>query len=119
MGARLSQMRRYVTAAKVHAVSIALMAPRTLAEPAERLAEAAHRLAVTAAKNTDLAIRMSNRPPDFRELDARTADFSEEAVSYARRKQATVRARGPRVSRVRGRRAAAPPSDVPTTAADL
>jgi hypothetical protein len=49
MGARLAQVRQYVTAAKVHSVRIALLAPRSLSKPAEQLAEAADRLGVMTA----------------------------------------------------------------------
>ena len=110
MGARLAQMRQHVSAAKLHAVNIALLAPRTLAEPADQLAKAADRLGVMAAKSTDRTVRASNRAPDFGELDARTAAFSEEAVDFARRKSAAIR--------FRVRRDAAPPPDAAATAAD-
>jgi hypothetical protein len=110
MSARLAQVRQHVTAAKVNSVSIALLAPQALAEPADQLAKAADRLGVTAAKSTDRRVRASNRAPDFGELDVCTATFCMQAVNYARGKPATIRARG--------RQAAAPPLDAAATAAD-
>lgn len=110
MGARLAQMRQYVTAAKLHAVSIALLAPRALAEPAEQLAKAADRLGAAAAESTDPRARASNRAPDFRELETSIVSFSEAAVAHARRK--------PVANRARGRRAVSPPHDAAPTAAD-
>lgn len=110
MGARLAQMRQFVTAAKVHAVSIALLEPRALAKLADQLAKAAERLGVTAAASTDPRVRASNRRPEFGELDACTEAFCEGAVDHARGKSPATRARG--------RRVAALPPDAAATAAD-
>ena len=110
MGDRLAQVRHCLTTAKVHAVSVALMAPRTLAQPVKDLTEAADRFTTMAVQATDRTLRAANQAPDFTDLDARTTAFSELAVANARRKPAAIR--------VRGRRVVAPPRDDAATAAD-
>jgi hypothetical protein len=110
MVGRLAKVRQYVTAAKVDAVRVALLAPRALAQPADHLAKAAARLAVAAEKSTDQTVRASNQPPDFEELEGLTAVFRDSAVTYALGKPAAIRARG--------RRAVAPPHDAAVTEAD-
>jgi hypothetical protein len=85
MGDRLAQVRQYWTAASIHAVGIAPLAPHALAEPAAMLVEAGRGIAASAAESTDLKIGMSNQAPDFGELDTCTAAFSKKAVDYARR----------------------------------
>jgi hypothetical protein len=110
MGDRLAQMRKCLTAAKVHAVNVTLLAPRALAQPVRELTEAAGRLTAMAAETTDRTLRAANQAPDFTDLDARTAAFSEQAVACARRKSAAIR--------VSGRRVAEPPQDDAATAAD-
>jgi hypothetical protein len=110
MDVRLAEMRKHVTAAKVDAVKVALLAPQALGQPARQLAEAADRVAVMAAKSTDKKIRAANRAPDFGELDDRIAVFSERAVDHAHGRRA--------VKRARGRRAVAPLPDAAATTAD-
>jgi hypothetical protein len=110
MGDRMAQMRHCLTAVKVHAVSVTLLAPRTLAQPVRELTEAAYRLTTIAVHATDRTLRAANQAPDFTDLDARTTAFSEQAVAHARRKPAAIR--------VRGRRVAAPPRDDAATAVD-
>jgi hypothetical protein len=82
MGARLALVRRYAADAAVHAASIALLAPEKLADPAEQVALAADRLAAAAAANTDLALGVSKKAPDFRELNDCIANFRKQAVDY-------------------------------------
>lgn len=110
MGDRLARVRHCLTAAKVHAVSVTLLAPRALAQPVRDLSDAADRLAAEAVQATDRTLRATNQAPDFTDLDARISAFSEQAVEYARRK--------PTVIRVRSRRVPAPPPDDAATKAD-
>ncbi|HXL87742.1 MAG TPA: hypothetical protein VN969_01960 [Streptosporangiaceae bacterium] len=112
MGDRLAQMRHCLTTAKVQAVSVALLAPRALAQPARELTEAAERLTAKTVQATDRMLRAANQAPDFTELDARVLAFSEHAEAYARMKGTAIRGRG------RGRRAVAPPRDDAGTAVD-
>lgn len=110
MGDRLAQMRHCLTTAKVHAVNVTLLAPRALTQPVRELTEAADQLTAMAVQATDRALGAANQAPDFTDLDARTAAFSEQAVAYARRKPAVIR--------VRGRRGAEPLRDDAVTAVD-
>lgn len=110
MGDRLAQVRHCLTTAKVHAVSVTLLAPRALAQPVRKLTEAAEQLTATAVQATDRKLRAANQAPDFTGLDACTTAFSEQAVACARRKPAAIRGRG--------RRVAVPPPDDAATAAD-
>jgi hypothetical protein len=82
MGARLAQVRKYADDARTHAFNIALLMPRTVAEPAGQVAAAALRLVKTTVENTDLAMGVSVRIPDFDELDGAIADFTNRAVDY-------------------------------------
>jgi hypothetical protein len=84
MGTRLADIRKYAAAAQLHAVNVALLAPRKLAEPAQRLAAAASRLAAAAADGTDLRVNEMIRPPDFTELDETFTTFQKIAVADAR-----------------------------------
>ncbi|HEX6525994.1 MAG TPA: hypothetical protein VF070_39175 [Streptosporangiaceae bacterium] len=99
MAARLAQVRSYATDAQVHAVAISLLAPRSLAEPAKRLAKAAENLAVTTAADTDLDKGWMVRAPNFKELDACIEAFTADAASSFRPKG---RSRG-RLARPPGR----------------
>lgn len=84
MGARLAKVRKRAAAAEMHAVSVGLLVPATLAGPAERLAAAASRLAAVAAENTDLALGVMARAPNFTDLDACLATFRQIAVAQAK-----------------------------------
>ena len=84
MGSRLAQVRQDAADARTHAFSIALLEPQALADPAMELAAAAGSLAVATAQNTDLAMGVSIRAPDFSELDACIAAFSKRAVDFFR-----------------------------------
>jgi hypothetical protein len=85
MAARLAGVRQNAADAGVHATSIALLAPRKLANSASELAAAGVRLAASAAKNTDLKLGACVGPPDFGELDGCIMNFRDEAVAvYAR-----------------------------------
>ena len=82
MGARLAQVRKHADEARTHAFSIALLMPRTVAEPAGHVAAAALRLVKTTVANTDLAMGASVRAPDFDELDRAIDVFTNQAVNY-------------------------------------
>jgi hypothetical protein len=64
----------------LHAVRLALLAPLNLAACAERLAEAATRLAAMTAENTNLDIGMTLQRPDFLELDEHSQAFRSAVV---------------------------------------
>jgi hypothetical protein len=80
MGERLAKVRKFAADAQLHAVSVALLAPVTFAEPAERLAVAANRLAEAAASDTDLKFGSTVRRPNFSELDKCVVAFRRIAV---------------------------------------
>jgi hypothetical protein len=65
----LAEIRDCAASAEVEAVSVALMVPPGHGKAAERLAEAAGRLALVAARNASLELGASVQPPDFSELD--------------------------------------------------
>jgi hypothetical protein len=91
MAARLGLVRTYAAAAKVQAVSISLLVPQQLAEPAQELAAAAGRVAEAAERNTDLVLGVSRERPDLTELDAWIAAFKTRAVNdEARTKKSAV-----------------------------
>ena len=110
MGDRLARVRHCLTAAKVHAASVTLLAPSALAQPVAELIEAADRLTAMAVQATDRKLRAANQAPDFADLDACVTAFSDQAVAHARRKPAAIRSRS--------RRAVAPPRDDAATKAD-
>ncbi len=83
MGTRLADVRKSAAAAQLHAVNVALLAPRKLGEPAQRLAAAASRLATAAADGTDMRVQEMIRLPDFTELDENFTAFRQIAVANA------------------------------------
>jgi hypothetical protein len=78
MAARLAEMRQFAADARVTAAGIELMvqAPPALGDTAERLAQAADRLAEAVAENASL-------PPDFRELDECIRAFKDQCLQGA------------------------------------
>ena len=85
MSARLEEVRRYAAATQLHAVSVGLLVPDKLAEPADRLAVAARSLALVAANDTDLDQGWVKVDPDFTMLDACVDAFRSDALDYAKR----------------------------------
>jgi hypothetical protein len=81
---RLTQVRTQAADVEVFAVEIAMLAPDVFADPADKLAWAASRLAVAAAASTDLDMNLSIEVPDFCDLDSRIKDFRGKAVAYAK-----------------------------------
>lgn len=74
MAARLARVREPVATARKAANDIAFLMPREIADAARKLADAADDMLASAEKNMGI--------PDFAELKARRADFSEKAVVY-------------------------------------
>jgi hypothetical protein len=83
MGARLAEIRNCASAVELHAVSVALLARETLAEPAEWLTAAARDLAAAAAHNTDMSLNQMVSSPDFSEFDQSVKAFRARAVADA------------------------------------
>ena len=84
MRSRLAQVRQHASAAALHAVLIGTIEPDVFADPAEGLAKAAIRLALAAADNTNLEMKMSTEVPDLDELNECIDAFSRKAVAYAK-----------------------------------
>ncbi len=84
MTARLEKVREHAAATQLHAVSVGLLVPAMLAEPADRLATAAQSLAVAAVKDTDLDQGWVKADPDFSPLDECAAAFRKEVLQYAK-----------------------------------
>jgi hypothetical protein len=108
MGARLEDVRRLAADTQLYAASVAMLAD-SLATRAHLLATAAGKLADWTVENTNLTRGSLLLDPDFSELNTCTADFSKDAVAYARRPAAT---------RVRGLRGGGQPPDTAATAED-
>jgi hypothetical protein len=70
MSARLEKVREYVAAVEIHATTVGLLVPDTLAEPADRLAAAARNLTEAAARDTCADQGWLTADPDFAEIDA-------------------------------------------------
>jgi hypothetical protein len=87
MTGRLAEVRGYADATQEHAATVALLVPQTLAEPAEKVAAAATRLASRTAANTNLNPDFMNMPvlPDFSELNDCIKAFRRIAISSVRR----------------------------------
>jgi hypothetical protein len=83
MGERLAKVRDYAAAAQIPAVSVSMLAPRQFAEPADRLAAAASRLAEAAAANTNLMQGSMTTTPSFSELNECVETFRRIAVDHA------------------------------------
>lgn len=84
MSARLEQVRVFAADTQLHAVSVGLLAPGDLAEPAGSLAVAAQSLAATATHDTDLDQGWVSVDPDFTTLDTRVDAFRRAALDHAR-----------------------------------
>jgi hypothetical protein len=82
LGAQLAAIREAEAAVHLHAAGVALLAPQTLAEPADHLARAASLLAATAAVDSDRWDKMV-REPDLTGLDTSIAAFRRTAVADA------------------------------------
>jgi len=80
---RLEKVREHAAAAQVHAASVALLAPESVAEQADRLAGAAGELADWTAVNTNLDQGALNAEPDFTVLNDRLAAFRTSAKGIA------------------------------------
>jgi hypothetical protein len=83
MGARLAEIRESEAAVRLNAVSVALLVPRKLTEPAEELAEIARRLVAVTERDTDLDLGVRAGQPNFAELDRGVAAFRRAAVGAA------------------------------------
>jgi hypothetical protein len=84
MRSRLAQVRRHASDAALHAVLIGTIEPEVFAASADGLAKAARRVALAAAENTNLEMKMSNEVPDLRELSECIDVFSSKTVAYAK-----------------------------------
>jgi hypothetical protein len=84
MGDLLTEIRRCAAEVQLHAASVELLAPKTLAEPADQLAKAAERFAVAAVTGTDPTGRQIVRPPVAAELAQAMDFFRKQAVAEAR-----------------------------------
>jgi hypothetical protein len=85
MTARLEKVREHAAATRLHAVSVGLLVPGKLAEPADHLAAVAQGLAVAAGNDTDLDHGWVEADPDFTALDGCVDAFRREALDYAKR----------------------------------
>jgi hypothetical protein len=85
MGARLEQVRRYAAATQLHAVSVSLLVPESIAESADLLATAAGSLADWTVSNTNLEQGSMIREPNFRQLDDCVKAFRTKVVGDAKR----------------------------------
>jgi hypothetical protein len=75
MGARLAEIRECDAATQLHAVSVALLAPEKLTEPAALLADAAGGLVAVAEQNTNIDRGVMVPRPGFTELDEELKAF--------------------------------------------
>jgi hypothetical protein len=82
MHARLEKVHNYAASAQAQAAKVALLAPRALADPAERLATAASNLAELTARCTELFLGVMVSVPDFAEIDERAASFKQIAMEH-------------------------------------
>ena len=83
LGTQLVAIREAEAAVRLHAAGVALLAPQTLAEPADHLARTASLLTAAAAIDTDSRTRMV-REPDLTGLDESVTAFRRAAVADAR-----------------------------------
>ena len=84
MTARLEKVREQAAATQLHAVSVGLLAPDRLADPADRLAAAAQKVAEAVVKDTNLDKGWVDVDPDFAALDACVDTFRMEALKEAK-----------------------------------
>lgn len=82
LAAGMAEIRDAEAAVHLQAANVALLAPQTLAEPADQVARAASHLAATAVEDTGKRATMI-RPPDFTGLDVTVTAFRESAVADA------------------------------------
>ena len=78
---RLAKIRSSAEAVQLQAVNAALLAPHTLAGPAQQLAEAAAYLADEAAAHTDVRVKAMSSPPAFTGFDQYAEEFRKQAVA--------------------------------------
>jgi hypothetical protein len=83
MSGLLAGIRECEAAVRLNAVSVALLAPGKLADSAEKVADAASRLAMFVADNTDKHAGEMLVKPNFAKLDESVEDFSRTAVAEA------------------------------------
>jgi len=83
MRARVEEVRSGAEATRLHAASVSLQAPDSLAESADAVASAASDLADDVVRNTDLNQGVPIGNPDVTKLVARITDFRHAAVRYA------------------------------------
>jgi hypothetical protein len=81
MAARLAEIRECDAAAQLHAVSVALLAPKKLTEPAAQLAAAAGRLVAVTEQSTNLDRGLIVPRPGFAELDEELTAFRRTVVA--------------------------------------
>jgi hypothetical protein len=80
---RLEKVRQYAADTQVSSVSVGMLMPRRLAQPARRVADAAGRLAEAAVRNTNLDLGGMDPEPNYDELDQATRAFEEKALGHA------------------------------------
>jgi hypothetical protein len=78
--ARLEHIRDLEATIHVHAASIAFLTPEKLAQPANRVADAARRLVKATEETVDKAAKQMVERPGFEELDESVKDFRDSAV---------------------------------------
>jgi hypothetical protein len=83
MADKLADIRKCAAAVRLHAATIELLAPRTLATAADRLAKEAAKFAGLAVENTDLKLNQMVGVPGPGDLDQATEAFRELAVAEA------------------------------------
>jgi hypothetical protein len=80
MPARLAQIRTFAGAVQVHAANIELLAPRTLADPADALAKAAAKFAAEAAMRIGPELNQMVTAPEAGELSEAIEAFRKQSV---------------------------------------
>lgn len=90
---RLAQVRQHASDAELNAFLIGMIEPYVFGDLAEKLAKAARRLALAAAENTNLEMKMSTEVPDLGELNDCIDTFSRTAVTYAEGEAQLIRSR--------------------------
>jgi hypothetical protein len=81
--AGLARIRGCAEAVALHAVNVGLLAEEKLSGPAQQVAAAADRLAVTAAANTDTRVMAITPEPDCAEFDESVAAFRQVVIATA------------------------------------
>ena len=83
MGSLLAGIRECEAAVRLHAVSVALLAPEKLTEPAAQLADAAGRLVAVTERNTNIDRGVMVPRPEFTGLDEKLTAFRRTVVANA------------------------------------